>query len=576
MRRVLLLLLCCVVLTLAGPGVQAANSLSSSAEVAANGSCQMAVQLELVLDKPVQKLVIPLGAGAENASVNGNPVKIRKVDGMPAVVLEQEPGFTGAQSMTVRYTLRDCVGPKTEWNLQLPILPEGLDYPIEKLTFQVTLPGAFSQTPVFSSGYYGEDIDNYMTVSVTENVISGSVDVALRDRETLTMTMHTDPELFPRWGETGATLRFDRLAMALCALAALLYWVLRLRWRPVSVTPQTQVPVGVGAGEVGSRLKAQSPDLALMAVAWAQMGYITIHVSQERDVTLHKRMDMGNERSSYENKVFQAVFGRGQLVDAGGLRFQRLREQVDASRPRVRGQFTRRSGNPFWLRLMGASAGLFAGIGVGDLLLPVMMARALPLALFAAAGAAGAWLIQGGPRGLLSWNRRPGLVSGGVTAGYLLLGLLAGCGGLVFLCCLLQFVVGGLIVFGGQRSDAGRQTVQSILGFRRYLRTVDRKQLRRILSRNSGYYYDMAPYALALGVDRRFASRFETIRLPACPWLVTDFPQGNRAEAWYPLLREITAILRGKLPRLPRGQRERAKVRRRPAAVSGRKSGGEL
>lgn len=575
MRRVLLLLLCCVVLALAGPGVLAANSLSSSAEVAADGSCQMTVQLDLTLDEPVQKLVIPLGAGAANASVNGSPVKTQKVDGTPSVVLEQEGSFTGAQSLTVRYTLQDCVGPRTEWKLRLPILPKGLDYPIEKLTFQVTLPGAFSQTPVFSSGYYGEDIDNYMTISIQDNVISGSVDVALRDRETLTLTMDTDPALFPRRGETGATLRFDRLAMALCALAALLYWVLRLRWRPVRVVPQTQVPVGVGAGEVGSRLKAQSPDLALMAIAWAQMGYITIHVSQERDVTLHKRMDMGNERSGYENKVFQAVFGRGQLVDAGGLRFQRLRVQVDASRPRVRGQFTRRSGNPFWLRLLGSAAGLFVGIGVGDLLLPVMSARVLPLALFAVAGAVGAWLIQGGTRGLLSWNRRPCLVSGGVAAGYLLLGLLAGCGGMVFVCCLLQFAVGGLVVFGGQRSDAGRQTVQSILGLRRYLKTVDRKQLRRILSRNPGYYYDMAPYALALGVDRRFASRFETIRLPACPWLVTDFPQGNRAEAWYPLLREVTAILRGKLPRSPRGQRERANVRRRPAAVSGREPGGE-
>lgn len=574
MRRVLLLLLCCVMLVVAGPGVLAANSLSSSAEVSADGSCQMTVQLELTLEKPVQKLILPLGAGAAHASVNGSPVKIRKVDGRPAIVLEQESGYTGQQSLTLRYTLRDCVGPKTEWKLRLPILPVGLDYPIDKLTFQVTLPGAFSQTPIFSSGYYGEDIDNYMTVAVAENVISGSVDVALRDRETLTLTMDTDPALFPRQGETGATVQFDRLAMALCALVALLYWFLRLRWRPVGVTPQSQVPVGVGAGEVGSRLKAQSPDLALMAVAWAQMGYITIHVSQERDVTLHKRMEMGNERSSYENKVFQAVFGRGQLVDAGGERFQRLRAQVGAARPRIRGQFTRRSGNPICLRFLGALAGLFAGVGIGDLLLPVMAARFLPLALFAVAGAAGAWLIQGGPRGLLSWNRRPSLIAGGAAVLFLLLGILAACGGMVFLCCLLQLAVGGVTMFGGQRSEAGRQTVQSILGLWRYLKTVERKQLRHILSRNPDYYYDMAPYALALGVDRRFASRFETIRLPACPWLVTDFPQGNRAEAWYPLLREITAILRGKLPRQPHGQWRRLSLHQRPAAVSGRKSGG--
>ena len=58
----------------------------------------------------------------------------------------------------------------------------------------------------------------------------------------------------------------------------------------------------------------------------------------------------------------------------------------------------------------------------------------------------------------------------------------------------------------------------------------------------------MAPYALALGADRQFARRFDRMRLPACPWLVTDFPTENSAQEWYPLLRQVIRALRGRFP----------------------------
>ena len=132
--------------------------------------------------------------------------------------------------------------------------------------------------------------------------------------------------------------------------------------------------------------------------------------------------------------------------------------------------------------------------------------------------------------------------------GLLLLGLWAGCWGLALLCCLVQCLLGLLTLFGGRRSEAGRHTVAALLGLRRYLKTADRKQLRRILRKNPDYYYDLAPYALALGVDGKFARQLAGTRLAGCSWLVTDFPQAAKAEQWYPLLRQVTRILRGGAP----------------------------
>ena len=42
-----------------------------------------------------------------------------------------------------------------------------------------------------------------MTVSVEDNVISGSVNTALRDQESLILTLDTSEELFPRTDRTG-------------------------------------------------------------------------------------------------------------------------------------------------------------------------------------------------------------------------------------------------------------------------------------------------------------------------------------------------------------------------------------
>ena len=124
--------------------------------------------------------------------------------------------------------------------------------------------------------------------------------------------------------------------------------------------------MGVGPGEVGCRLLARSPDLPLMVVSWAQLGYLIIHVGQDWAVTLHKRMDMGNERSAYERGLFQALFGRELLADGGGERFQALQKRTAAASPRVQGQF-QPGGSPLWVRLLGGLMGLWAGVAAGDL-----------------------------------------------------------------------------------------------------------------------------------------------------------------------------------------------------------------
>ena len=84
---------------------------------------------------------------------------------------------------------------------------------------------------------------------------------------------------------------------------------------------------------------------------------------------------------------------------------------------------------------------------------------------------------------------------------------------------------------------------------RHYLKTVSRRELQRILASNPDYYYELAPYALALGVDRAFARRFGRLRQPGCTYLVTGIGAPTAAR-WYPQLREAVDTLDARQKRM--------------------------
>ena len=576
MRRLLALtlaLLLCALLALPAAAESSFTSAQCTATVSDRGNAQILLQFHLSLDQAADQLVFPLGSGVSKVTVNGASVRLKRVSGIPSAVLTSETGFAGELDFTISYTLRRCVSPETGWKLVLPLLPGGLEYPIDKLSFSVTMPDAFTETPVFSSGYYGEDVDNFMTVTVSGPVIAGRLNTTLKDHETLTLTMDTSPAVFPRNHTAGQTLSLDRLAILICALGAALYWTLRLRTLPRRVPAQPQPPVGCTAGELVSRLGAGRTDLPLMTATWAQLGYLSLHMARDGTVTLHKLMDMGNERSAFEQKTFQALFGKGWMISGASQRFRALCREVQLRDPGVRGQFLPKGGRPWILRGLCLLPGIFAGIAAGDLLTPSGAGRWPIPALCGLLGLVCAWLIQRAVLARLHPGAQRKVLGGAACALLLITGAVAGSFGYSLAAAALSGGAAWLTLYGGRRSDAGRQTLHTALGLRRYFATVDRKQLRRIVLRNPGYYYDMAPYALALGVDRAFAMQFESMRQSPCTWLAADLPQHTTAAGWYPLLREVMQTLRTGVPRRSdwADEKKRRPISRVPASRPARR-----
>ena len=151
----------------------------------------------------------------------------------------------------------------------------------------------------------------------------------------------------------------------------------------------------------------------------------------------------------------------------------------------------------------------------GMLVLQVLLAIVLSVG-----GAVSGWAIQGGMRRLHLRFKLPLLVSLGLSILWILLGILAGQWVIALLSVLSQLLAGLALAYGGRRSDLGRQNASQILGLRQYFRKADPEQIKQLCHNDPEYFFSLAPFALALGVEKAFAKRFGRHKLPPCPYFV--------------------------------------------------------
>ena len=114
-----------------------------------------------------------------------------------------------------------------------------------------------------------------------------------------------------------------------------------------------------------------------------------------------------------------------------------------------------------------------------------------------------------------------------------------------------QWLCGVGVAYGGRRTGLGQTALEQTLALKRHMRRVTKAELQRILKSNPGYFHELAPYALALGMDRTFAKRFGRLRLPECTYLVGGTGGQLSALEWTEKLRRTVSILDAKAQRLP-------------------------
>ena len=558
MKRLLGLLTLCVlmagVICLPVSAESAATQVDLQCTVTSEGDCLVTATVNLRLEASLEQLSYPVPLDAKSITVNGSNAAVsRSASALQVDLSRISKGYVGDASVRIGYTLPKAVkiktineaavasgkeSPQRELVLEIPLL-SGFEYPVEGMNFTITMPSnCVGLNPMFTSIYRQESIESDLKIlPITGSQIIGSAKTVMNDREGITMTMVVPKTMFP----TVSTYVRDgnpELPYILGFFgAALLYWLLTLRTWPVHRSRASTAPEGITAGELGCRLTLTGGDLTMMVFSWAQLGYLLIALDGNR-VLLHKRMDMGNERSAFENKVFNLLFSKRQVVDATGNQYAVLCRKVAGMVPMERNMYRGNSGNMKIFRGLACIAQGFCGVCVAMNMSGVLALAVVMAVILGFVGLISGWLMQDVAYCTHLRGKVPVLLGLIILVLWTVLGLLSGQVWIPLGCTLGQWALGFFAAYGGRRSDLGRHDAGQILGLRSYLKHLPRENINRLLQNDPDYFFNMAPYALALGVIRPYADAFGRRKLEACPYLYTRSSGRRTADEWGELMRD--------------------------------------
>ena len=564
-KRVLFMLLFAVLLLpLRAQAASAATRLDYTATINVDGEALVSLTLNLHLEAINQNLTYPLPGTATNITVNGASPATNKSGSLTIVSLARVTGGQpGDYVVTISYSLPKVVTvamktdplnkskqivDKDNLKLELPLL-SGFAYPISAMNYTITLPGEFTSTPDFYSTYQQNGLASELNLLYNGNMLTGSSKSGFNDHESVYMTMTLPPDMFPGVSTYQRTGNPELVPMGILAGTALLYWLLFLRTFPARRESCTIPPEGITAGELDCRLFLKGADLTTMVLCWAQLGYILIQVDGRR-VLLHKRMDMGNERSLFEVRTFRSLFGDRRVVDASSLAYAKTLRKAKSMIPGENTicRSTERQRNIY--RYLLCVSQVFCGICMAMNMTSILALQILLSLLFGALAVVTAWQLHKVAYCTIGRDKT-GLITAGVSLlVWLIIGLIAKAVWISLAECAGQILLGFPAAWGGRRSEVNRHEVAQLRGLRHYLSHMPAEDVQRLLAADSGYYFRMAPYAMALGVLHPFTQAFGKRKLPQCPYIVTRVQGSRKAEDWETLLKDLTSRMDARAKRM--------------------------
>lgn len=548
-----LIMLCFVLMLIIGLAVPAAADNSAPKvemyiTVNPDGDALVSMNVTFHLDAADESLTFPLPRKASNITMNGGSVGTSASGNvLLANVGAATKGMVGDFSVRFDYAVAEAV--KAVKINQIPRLQLDLDllcgfkYPVGSMSFVLTLPANITTDASFSSTYQQISFESNLDLTTKDNMLTGQTKMGLKDHEAVSLSMIVPQEMFPTVSTYQREGNPELYPMGGLAAAALLYWLIFLFTLPPIRTRSTNPPAGISAGEIGCRLTMTGGDLTMMVLTWAQLGYLLIHLEGSGRVLLHKRMDMGNERSLFEVRVFQALFGNRRVVDCSGNHYATVCSRTSTMIPGEKSMTKPGSGNRKVVRILLCMAQVFCGICVAMNMTGIVILEIIFSIVFGAFGVFSAWQMQS-MAFCLHLRHKSGAWIGFVCAlVWVLLGTIAHQPWIPLGACVVQMLFGFLIAYGCKRTELNRLECGEILGLKRYLQRMPRPEAARLQKVDPEFFFRMAPFAIAMGVGRPYAAAFGKKKLDQCPYFVTRIHGKRTADEWMRLMLQAVSAM---------------------------------
>ncbi len=534
------------------------DTVSVSADVAENGRTQVTMTLQLTFTSTETQVTIPLsGAGLSKVSAGDVRFDTEETDLGTDVILKKKDGFSGTQTFQISYRVPFAEDNDSEADhYALGLLSSGLGRDIGSCTFSLTLPASqvqlpedFALTPRVLSGYHGELPQAETGLSVSAATVTGSVSDRMA-YDSLSLELDLPEGYFQVRSTRIPVISITWLSMAMMAvlLLCVIYWRLKLRTPHVDSPARLLTPEGILVCQLPMVLDGSTCDVTAMVLEWANLGYLSIGQTKDGQVYLTKCIPMGTERSAAEQQFFAKLFGskRRVAVTPGRYSAAAARFRAASRKSLSRIIFDKTGGNLLLVQnpcrlLLAVGLGYMAyGVfpeGGGFVILAVLIGCAgLIYALYLHSALCAFFSLRTiTPATVICWVLAAAALVIGLLSGTLLevlVGLLA---------CLFSSLISAR---GPRRSQRGRDALAQARGCRTFCRRVSWQNLQIYQGKNRRFFQTQLPKAVALGVDKQFAKRFERLPVPVPEWLTVSAPGAMSAQSLQRLLAPILKQLR--------------------------------
>ncbi len=422
--------------------------------------------------------------------------------------------------------------------------------PLENVTFSITFPKPVEASAVwFTKGLYGSTSSQGVRWNLSGDGLrlTGSVD-QLYPGEALTVRVQMPDGYFDRQADYQAVVAKFNLWVYLLAVAlAVFLWITFGRDEDLIIVPQFSPPTGMSPMDIGYLIdESLDPrDITSMIFYWADKGCLSI-VEDDGKFSFIKGKDPV-EASLHEQHLFNAFFkeaknGVLKMSDLQGKFFQEYQKMVSMVAKHYRGK--RALSNPVSrnMAIISMLAVLVPAIGFALALTLNFVNVITVVALLAIIGFAAVFAV------LVHLMMRKWHIRNGAGKIFWVLWLILA----AFVSTLFLSIFGlvsyndfsfslveaakataatAVIVFLAvntrKRSAFGKQSIEAVLGYRDFIDKVEIEKLKRMIDEDPEYYYHVLAFAIVLGLEKKWARKFDGITMEPPQWYMGRYDMWN-------------------------------------------------
>lgn len=403
--------------------------------------------------------------------------------------------------------------------------------------FLINMPKEFNRSKLLFDSPVGvtSESKDALSIVVTGKTISGSYNADLQPGDAITVQLSLDDDYF----EFISNDKYGLSAMIISGIFTIIMataFFLFGKDDPLVESVEFHAPSGMTSAEVGVIIDgiANDGDVVSLILDWGRRGLINI-VDEEESLTLVKKADLEPTARSYERVMFDKLFSNGDEVDIESLsevfyttihRVEKMLDKhFDSNKRRL---FTRRS-----VALQSAMTILsFIPIGVASFMLYYNYYYDLPLSFIWVAidaitivAFSSIMVYLDSKRYVHKWYTK--------TLLYVLSLVLFTIPVIIlvfitvrthtsiwfsFVCILFNIVVIVITRFMKKRTDYGNQVLGQVIGLRNFIIVAEEDRLQELVDENPYYFYDILPFAYALGLTDVWNDHFKKLTIQPCEW----------------------------------------------------------